>query len=63
MFLIFVLVWFVTGIILMNTSFLFLNKSFDCKTQGLLVSNCNKYVCSLPEKDWENFIVKTDEDF
>lgn len=63
MFLIFVLVWFVTGIILMNTSFLFLNKSFSCEEKGLLTSTCESYVCSLPEKLWQDFIVFHDDDF
>jgi hypothetical protein len=40
MFMIFMLIWFYTGIILMNTSFLFYNKDFQCQEHGLLVEDC-----------------------
>jgi K+-transporting ATPase c subunit len=38
MLLIFLIMWFVTGIILLSTAFLFRNRSFDCKANGLLIS-------------------------
>lgn len=38
MLLIFLIMWFVTGIILLSTAFLFRSRSFDCKVHGLLVS-------------------------
>jgi len=38
MLLIFLIMWFVTGIILLSTGFLFRAKAFDCKANGLLIS-------------------------
>jgi len=49
---IFALIWYVTGIVLMSTAFLFLNPSFDCTGQGLLTDDCYDYVCSLPRSSW-----------
>ena len=37
MLLFFLIMWFVTGIILLSTAFLFRSRSFDCKAHGLLV--------------------------
>jgi hypothetical protein len=48
LFLIFLLVWFVTGIILMNTGFLFFKKSFECPELGFLTGSCKDAVCELP---------------
>lgn len=47
---IFLINWFVTGIILLSTAFLFRNRSFDCIENGLLINEvfCTKYVCQLP---------------
>ena len=40
--------WYVTGIVMMSTAFLFLNPTFDCEGMGLLTNNCQDYVCALP---------------
>ena len=45
---IFTIMWFVTGIILMSTAFLFWNMPFDCIQHGLLVKDCEEVVCKLP---------------
>lgn len=65
MVLIFLICWFVTGIILLSTAFLFRNRSFDCKAYGLLLSDsdCSDYVCELPENRWADFVNPDDKDF
>jgi len=45
--------WYVTGIVLMSTAFIFLNPTFDCEAFGLLTNeSCFDYVCSLPPNRW-----------
>ncbi len=56
---IFTLTWYVTGVLLLGTSFTYSNPSFDCEAFGLLTDNCYDYVCSLPSHAWADFI--TDE--
>lgn len=65
MLLIFLTMWFVTGIILLSTAFLFRSRSFDCKAHGLLVgsSDCLSYVCQLPEDEWEKYYALEDNSF
>jgi hypothetical protein len=46
--LIFMLSWYVTGVLLLSTSFIFLNPEFDCAAFGLLTNDCYDFVCSLP---------------
>jgi MFS family permease len=50
--------WFVTGIILLSTGFLFRSPSFDCQEHGLLVTDlhCEQYVCSLDEALWQDYL-------
>lgn len=60
-FCIFFLNWFIAGILIMQTQFLFLNHEIDCKGNGLVTNNCSDYVCSLPEDQWEGFLKKTDK--
>ena len=48
-FLIFFLNWFIAGILIMQTQFLFLNHEIDCAGNGLATDTCTDYVCSLPE--------------
>lgn len=50
------LAYYVTGISLMSTSFIFNNPDFDCKASGLLTDNCYNAVCSLPSDQWSKFI-------
>lgn len=49
---IFLITWFVTGIILMSTAFLFQNREFNCEEYGLLTKDCDGFVCALPENQW-----------
>jgi OCT family organic cation transporter-like MFS transporter 4/5 len=58
MLLVFSLSWFVTGIILLSTAFLFRSPSFDCKAHGLLISEkyCQQYVCNLHESVWQSYL-------
>lgn len=58
LFLVFTLNWFVTGIILLSTGFLFRTPNFDCRANGLLVSpnDCSLYVCRLEESRWESYL-------
>jgi MFS family permease len=65
MVLIFLICWFVTGIILLSTAFLFRNYAFDCKAHGLLLpdSLCSDYVCELPEERWMEFVDPDDSAF
>lgn len=47
---------FVTGVVLMSTSFIFNNPEFDCEASGLLTDQCYDYVCSLPKDQWVSFV-------
>jgi hypothetical protein len=51
-------VWYVTGIILMSTSFMFLNPDFDCEAFGLLTPDCYDTVCALPREQWPLFVTE-----
>ena len=55
--------YYVTGILLMSTGFLFLNRQFKCADKGLLSSACDTTVCALPREEWNDFIIKSDSDF
>ena len=57
------LIWFYTGIILLNTSFLFYNKDFQCKELGLVVGSCEETVCELTKVERTKFINKEDNYF
>ena len=50
----FAIVNFVTGIVLLSTAFLFRKRAFECKYNGMLVSenDCLDYVCKLPSTEW-----------
>lgn len=52
---VFMLNWFVTGIILLSNVFLFRNKVYDCIQNGVLLENdrCISFVCTLPENMWK----------
>ena len=55
-FIIFFMNWFLGGVIVYQPVFLFLEKPFDCKEKGLLVENCEEYVCKLPTMEqWRSF--------
>jgi hypothetical protein len=54
----FALAWFVTGSLLLSTSFIYLNPTFDCEAFGLLTDDCYDYVCSLPSKQWPTFVTE-----
>ena len=56
---IFLLVWYVTGALLLSTSFIYLNPTFDCTAFGLLTDTCYDFVCALPRDQWPKFV--TDE--
>ena len=47
LFLIFGLNWFITGFIVLQPVFLFLDPPFDCAAHGLLTNNCAKTVCEM----------------
>lgn len=47
MFYIFMLVYLVTGTVLMSTSFVFMNDQYICSEFGLLVETCRKAVCEI----------------
>ena len=53
---IFALIWYVTGNLLLSTAFLYLNPSFDCSGSGLLTDSCYDYVCSLSPDQWEEYV-------
>lgn len=61
--LIFCLVWYVTGTILLGTGFIFLNPSFDCPGYGLLTDNCYDFVCSLNSDQWQDFVAADSSNF
>lgn len=54
---VFMLNWFVTGIILLSNVFLFRNKVYDCIQNGVLLENdrCISFVCTLPENMWKQY--------
>lgn len=60
-FLIFCLNWFIAGVLIMQTGFLFLNHEFDCSGKGLASDDCVRYVCSLPSDHWKDFFKETDK--
>lgn len=55
--------YYVTGIVLMSTSFSWNNPEFDCEAFGLLVDNCYNYVCSLPSTEWHSFVTPEANNF
>jgi MFS family permease len=62
---IFSIVNFVTGIVLISTAFFYRKRAFECKAHGLLVSeaNCLDYVCDLPKDQWKNYFALDDNSF
>ncbi len=55
--------YYVTGIVLMSTSFSWNNPDFDCKAYGLLTDDCYNFVCSLPSTEWPNFVTEEANSF
>ena len=61
----FSIVNFVTGIVLLSTAFLFRKRAFECKYNGMLVSenDCLDYVCKLPPAEWTKYFAHEDNSF
>lgn len=57
-FLLFSLNWFITGNLILGTSFLFLKQDFQCGkgVNGLLVEDCYTAVCGLDSSQWKNYL-------
>lgn len=57
--------WFVVGILLLSTAFLFRKRALDCRNNGLLITeaDCLSHVCKLPEEDWEQYYAQEDNSF
>jgi hypothetical protein len=60
---IFILIWYVTGSILLSTAFIYLNPTFDCAGYGLLTDDCYNYVCALSPDQWQDFIIADSNNF
>jgi hypothetical protein len=60
---IFSLVLYVGGSILLGTAFIFRNPSFDCASYGLLTENCYNYVCALAPDQWQTFVAAESANF
>ncbi len=50
--------YYVTGIVLMSTAFIFYNPEFDCQAFGLITDDCYTTVCSLPRDQWAGFVTE-----
>jgi hypothetical protein len=55
--------YYVTGIVLMSTSFIFNNPEFDCEAFGLITDSCYDTVCSLPASEWPKFVTAEANNF
>ena len=62
---VFIIIWTVTGVLLLSTAFLFRKRSLDCRSNGLLISekDCLSHVCKLPESDRPQYYAIEDNSF
>lgn len=54
--LIFALNWYVAAILLLGTSFLFMNPDFDCEGHGIETDNCEETICAMDESEWSKYV-------
>lgn len=55
-FLIFCLNWFLAGILLLGTSFLFMSPDFDCEGTRKEIEECEAQICSKDPELWDDYL-------